>query len=83
MHGPPNDPDCHACYDSPVTDDVIGWQSEAEIEALLEQICVLPYVDWRTCPSKDTLEDAITALKDASERMRQGLSPFPWTADHE
>jgi hypothetical protein len=29
-------------YDTPVTDDVIGWQSKAQIESLLNEIKSLP-----------------------------------------
>lgn len=30
------------CYDTPITDDVIGHLTEAEVQALLEQIKALP-----------------------------------------
>lgn len=30
------------CYSSPITDDVVGWLSELEVESLLDQIQALP-----------------------------------------
>lgn len=34
--------DGHLNYDTPVTDDVIGWLDEGEVDALLSQIEALP-----------------------------------------
>ena len=35
----------HLTYDTPVTDDVIGWLSEAEVQDTLAQIAALPAVE--------------------------------------
>ena len=32
----------HLCYDTPITDDVIGWLTPAEVESILEEISKLP-----------------------------------------
>lgn len=37
--------DCHIDYTTPITDDVIGWQTWDEIEALLDQIASMPPVE--------------------------------------
>ena len=36
------DDDWNLCYDTPITDDVIGYLSEDEVDALLDQIEALP-----------------------------------------
>jgi hypothetical protein len=34
--------DWDLCYDTPITDDILGWQSAADIESVLTRIADLP-----------------------------------------
>lgn len=36
------DKDGNLCYDTPITNDVIGWLTSAEVESILEDIKKLP-----------------------------------------
>lgn len=36
------DKDGHICYETPVTDDVIGWLADEDVEKYLSQIASLP-----------------------------------------
>jgi hypothetical protein len=33
------------CYDTPVTDDVLGWQTKEEVTKVMEQVQLLPKVE--------------------------------------
>lgn len=38
----PSDDDFQVCYDTPITDDVLGWLSEDDLKRTLKQISKLP-----------------------------------------
>lgn len=62
-HGPQGHDDAHLCYQSDVTDDVVGHLSDREVKLLLDHISTMAYVDWHECPDRDALERALENLK--------------------